>query len=155
FVLFASPLLSSAQSGGLIYTVRAGDTLTSIANHFGVAVGAIITANHLKDPNAIMVGMQLVIPIASKGASGQSSAQSTQSAPGTYVVQRGDTLIGISNKVGVSVEQLMAANKITDPSMIRVGQVLTIPNDTFTASVSLVSSMPDGHYNLSPKQGGP
>ena len=36
--------------------------------------------------------------------------------PGTYVVQRGDTLIGIAQKYGVSLDQLMVANKITDPA---------------------------------------
>jgi len=45
----------------------------------------------------------------------------------TYTVQSGDTLDGIARQLGVSAAALAAANKIDDPNLIRVGQVLTIP----------------------------
>lgn len=48
-------------------------------------------------------------------------------AAGGYVVQPGDTLFGIARRYGVSVEQLAAANGISDPNVIGVGQQLTIP----------------------------
>lgn len=47
---------------------------------------------------------------------------------GQYVVQPGDTLFRIALNRGVSVEAMMAANPaITDPALIYVGQVLTLP----------------------------
>lgn len=48
-------------------------------------------------------------------------------AGGTYTVVAGDTLYGIARRFGVDFEVLVGANNITNPSLIRVGQVLTIP----------------------------
>lgn len=44
-----------------------------------------------------------------------------------YTVQGGDRLAGIAEKFGVTVEELMSVNFITDPSVVSVGWVLTIP----------------------------
>lgn len=45
-------------------------------------------------------------------------------APHTYIVQRGDTLWGISRKLGVSVVDLISNNNVTDPHFLQVGQKL-------------------------------
>ncbi|MBW3578188.1 MAG: M23 family metallopeptidase [Actinobacteria bacterium] len=45
----------------------------------------------------------------------------------TYVVQHGDTLSGIANRVGTTVRALTDSNGIADPDRIRVGQRLQIP----------------------------
>jgi murein DD-endopeptidase MepM/ murein hydrolase activator NlpD len=47
--------------------------------------------------------------------------------PIVYVVQRGDTLLGIAMEYGVSVEAIQRANGIEDPRFLRVGQELIIP----------------------------
>lgn len=47
--------------------------------------------------------------------------------PQTYKVQAGDNLFRIGQQFGLTVDELMAANQITDRHLIRVGQVLTIP----------------------------
>ena len=45
----------------------------------------------------------------------------------TYTVQAGDTLAKIAAEFGVTVEEIVEANDIEDPSLINVGQVLVIP----------------------------
>jgi LysM repeat protein len=45
----------------------------------------------------------------------------------TYTVQPGDTLAKIAAEFGVTVEEIVEANDIEDPSLINVGQVLIIP----------------------------
>lgn len=44
------------------YTIRSGDTLTRIAQQFGVTVEALQKANNITDPAGLEVGQQLVIP---------------------------------------------------------------------------------------------
>jgi LysM repeat protein len=61
--------------------------------------------------------------------------------PHTYTVQPGDTLFGISLELGIPVEALMAANGLTDPNTIDVGQVLVIPSldsDIFSQPTPIV-----------------
>jgi LysM repeat protein len=45
----------------------------------------------------------------------------------TYVVVPGDTLFSISQQTGVPAEEIMAANNMTDPNQLVVGQQLIIP----------------------------
>ena len=44
-----------------------------------------------------------------------------------YTVQKGDTIAEIAKKLGVKAQDIINANKITDPSRITVGQTLFIP----------------------------
>ena len=51
----------------------------------------------------------------------------TGPTPLTYVVRSGDTLIAIAGRFGTSVRSIMDLNGISDPSRLRIGQVLQIP----------------------------
>lgn len=46
----------------------------------------------------------------------------------TYVVKSGDTLSGIASKYGTTYQKLASYNGISNPNIIRVGQVIKIPN---------------------------
>jgi LysM repeat protein len=46
----------------------------------------------------------------------------------TYTVKSGDTPSAIAERLGVSVDELMSLNSITDPTQLAVGQVLRIPS---------------------------
>src|SRR5574341_255137 len=45
----------------------------------------------------------------------------------THTVQPGETLYSIARRYGLTVEQVAAANGITNPALIYAGQVLIIP----------------------------
>jgi LysM repeat protein len=45
----------------------------------------------------------------------------------THIVVAGDTLSGIAKEYGTTVEAIMAVNEISDPELIVIGQVLSIP----------------------------
>ncbi|MBX3000998.1 MAG: LysM peptidoglycan-binding domain-containing protein [Caldilineaceae bacterium] len=102
---------ASVEAQSSTYTVRAGDTLSSIARRFNTTVQALMTANRLTS-TVIRVGQVLVIP---------GSEQ-----PVRYQVQRGDTLSAIARRYGTTVQAIMTANGLTS-TVIRVGQWLTIP----------------------------
>jgi LysM repeat protein len=46
---------------------------------------------------------------------------------GLYIVQQGDTLSGLAEDFGTTVEEIMAANGLTDPNALQAGQTLIIP----------------------------
>ena len=64
-----------------------------------------------------------------------------ESAGGTYVVQRGDTLARIAARYGVSTSALAAANGIRNPNLIYTGQVLRIPGRTAAAAPAAKASV--------------
>lgn len=107
-------------SGGSIYIVRRGDTLYSIARRFGVSLQALITANHIRNPNLIYVGQRLIIP-------GTSGGQPAPGCSAYYRVQRGDTLYSIALRYHRSVWAIAQANGIRNPNVIYAGQLLCIP----------------------------
>lgn len=45
----------------------------------------------------------------------------------THIVVAGDTLSGLAREYGTTVEAIMEANELSDPGLIVVGQVLSIP----------------------------
>ncbi len=48
----------------------------------------------------------------------------------TYTVRKGNTLFGIANFFGTTVDKILSVNNIADPNMIYVGQTITVPVDT-------------------------
>jgi LysM repeat protein len=46
----------------IIYRVKPGDSLTKIANHFHVPISAIVSRNHIANPNRLSQGQTLLIP---------------------------------------------------------------------------------------------
>ncbi|NRD76929.1 LysM peptidoglycan-binding domain-containing protein [Bacillus sp. BRMEA1] len=58
----------------------------------------------------------------------------------TYTVKSGDTLSAIANKYNVSLTSLESANKMTNSSVINVGQVLTIPSTSTTTTATNITS---------------
>lgn len=60
------------------------------------------------------------------------------------MVQPGETLYGVARRFNVSPNDLMAANNITDPNMLRAGQTLTIPGVKAAAGGALVAAATNG-----------
>lgn len=106
-----------APQGGGIYTVQAGDTLSSIAAKFGTSWQTLQSLNGLADPNKIYPGQVLKVP---------GGAAPTPPSAQTYTVQSGDTLSGIASKFGTSWQHLAQLNGLSNPNLIYPGQVLKV-----------------------------
>lgn len=107
-----------------IYIVMPGDTLKSISEWFGVSPEAIMEANHLTSPDEIYPNQRLVIP------------ESTQPAatPVIYIVQEGDTLLGVAAAFGVTPDAIFEANHMQSGDVLRVGMSLIIPPQSSSVS---------------------
>lgn len=94
-----------------IEVVRPGETVWSIARRYGMTVEQVAEANGLSDPDRLVVGQALVIPVDGNN----------------HLVAPGETLWMIAMRYGVSVEQLMELNGIDDPANVPIGTVLRLP----------------------------
>lgn len=108
------------------YKVKSGDNLTQIARRFDSSIANIVSANKIERRSKIYKGMFLKIP---KGTfhhrvlSKQASAKQK-----VHKVRRGDTLIGIAKKYGVSLSELRRLNQLRPRMKIFMGSLLKIPN---------------------------
>jgi len=141
------PTATPTSTGGDgTYTVEAGDTVYAIALKFGITVEELASANNMtvEQIAQLSVGQKLIIPKAApgeqqpvttatpEGAEPVSTSTPAAAGGGTYTVQDGDYPTSIAEKFGISAEALMEANGITDPSSLKLGQVLVIPTPTTT-----------------------
>lgn len=117
-VVSAAPASVPTYSMGY-HIVKPGETLSQIARYYGVTVSALMSANGLTNPNYIYVGQQLYIPDSSGAPAGCYSY---------YYVRPGDTLSRIAAYFGMRTSALAAANGISNPNYIYVGQRLCIPS---------------------------
>ncbi|MCO5190629.1 MAG: LysM peptidoglycan-binding domain-containing protein, partial [Anaerolineae bacterium] len=107
---------ATASNEPVTHVVQRGETLSGIADDYGVSWQAIAQANHIKNPNKIYAGQTLIIPV------GQPDIQAK------HMVRRGETLFRISLQYhGVTWQDIADANNIENPDLIYAGQVLIIP----------------------------
>jgi LysM repeat protein len=99
------------------YSVRPGDSLSVIAEHYRVSVNALAGANGLNLSAPLLIGTVLHVP----GAA--APARITK----TYVVRPGDTLSGIALQYHTSVSTLAKANRLDPAGVLLIGARLRVP----------------------------
>lgn len=112
------------QPAKITHNVRSGETLSGIADKYGVTVRNIMEWNNLKS-NRAMRGQKLTIHTNKKGVSSSSSSSSKPQTI-TYVVRRGDNLTAIAKRHRVTVDAIKKANNLKS-TKLSVGQKLKIP----------------------------
>jgi membrane-bound lytic murein transglycosylase D len=86
------------------HLVAAGDTLASVAREYRVVETELAVANHLRASASLQGIEALVVPVA--------PAPAPSARMQLYTVRRGDTLVTIADRFGVSLNQLRRWNKI-------------------------------------------
>ena len=96
------------------YTVRSGDTLSSIASKFGTSYQTLASLNGISNPNLIFAGQTLRV-------NGSASSGSVY-----YTVRAGDNLSSIASRYGTSYQSIASLNSLSNPNLIFAGQTLKI-----------------------------
>jgi membrane-bound lytic murein transglycosylase D len=114
---------SATTSGVSSYTVKSGDTLSSIAARHGVSVANLKSWNGLTSNN-IKVGQKLKVKAADAS---QSSSAASSGDYTTYTVKSGDSFYSIAkNYPGVSAQNIMDFNGLSSSSL-KPGMKIKIP----------------------------
>ncbi len=143
FILFLSfiqttPISAQENEGEqATHIVRYGETLSEIAQAYGVSTASMMDENGIRNANAIYVGQSLLIPVETlPETSTPVHTPEPNATPVTvsvaalnriYTVQLGDTLPWIALRYGVDLGAFKAINRIDDGSSIHIGQALILP----------------------------
>ncbi len=115
-LLAGSSILLAAQNSE--HSVAKGDTLYGISRQYGITLDELCKANGITSSSVLKIGQTLKIP----------SSSASEQATETYIVQKGDTMYSIARRLGVSVDTLNILNQLSNSSLIKVGQELTVPS---------------------------
>lgn len=114
-----SPEVTPSPLTETTYTVKAGDNLFRVGLAYGISWVQIAEANGIVNPNQIVVGDVLKIPVDTPGPAPQF----------THEVKPGENLFLISVQYGVTWTKIAEANDIGSPYVIYPGQTLVIPGE--------------------------
>ncbi|MDC2839411.1 LysM peptidoglycan-binding domain-containing protein [Limosilactobacillus mucosae] len=131
----SSSAATNTDASAASYTVKSGDTLSTIASQHNTTVNQIVSLNQLSNPNLIYVGQ--VLKLKNNQTTNSSSATSSSTAAttaGTYTVKAGDTLSAIASRYSTSSSTLASLNSLSNPNLIYVGQVLKVSSNASTSS---------------------
>lgn len=121
-----------------LYTVKAGDSLYSIARNHNTTVDEIKSLNNLTS-NTLSIGQLLKLP-------------SPLILESTYTVKSGDSLYSIARKYNTTVDELKSLNNLTS-NLLSIGQVLKLPTETTEEQEKVTYTVKSGDslYSISQK----
>ncbi len=108
------PLSATAAS----VTVRSGETLSDIADRYGVSVGTLMRMNGIRNPDMVEAGSRLQVP-----------GPTVTAGSGRHRVKSGETLSSIASQYKVSGRDLMALNNLRNANHVELGQTLRLPSN--------------------------
>ena len=103
-------------------TVAAGDSLSEIAKANGTTAEKLARINGICNVNSIYVGQVILL----NDPEPEVETDVVEESLKTVIVESGDSLSKIAKREGVTVDEIMSLNNISDPNLLFVGQKLTI-----------------------------
>ena len=139
---------STANTNPATHKVSAGESLTAIARRYNISLHALAKENGLSVTDGVLIGQTLKLPSDAKAESstpsrlGNTKNNSTRTPANTnigitenYTVKAGESLTMLSNRFGVAIGDLAAANGLASNANLRIGQTLKVPKLTTTYTV--------------------
>ena len=126
----AAPARPSGGGGGTRtttvnanYTVKPGETLSELAERYGTSVQRLMELNNLRGPQDLWAGSRIQVPVTRTAAAPKPAVNKNATQ---HKVQSGETLSVIADRYGVSMQNLVALNGISDPNQVDVGRTLKL-----------------------------
>lgn len=104
----------------IMYMVKRGDTLWTIAKKYDVTIDEIVRLNDIRNPNLIYPNERLTI------ITNTNFKHVSALGKDLYTVKPGDTLSELSVEFNTTIENIVRLNNIINPNLIFVGQRLRI-----------------------------
>ena len=101
------------------YTITSGDSILSLAKKYSIESKKIYEINDINRSSIIKIGQKLYLPIPQK--------RLDSIRTGDYIVESGDSILGIAKRFKVKVALLRKYNHFRKKSSIRIGQKIIIP----------------------------
>ena len=109
------------------YTVADGDTISSIAQHFGLSQNTVLWANNLTSRSTIRPGDKLTI-LPTNGV--------------THKIVKNDTVAKIAKRYQAEASKIIDFNRLTDESDIQVGEIIIVPDgQPYYSEVAVVTPL--------------
>lgn len=121
----------TVQSRPASHTIKAGETLGSIADRYNMNPKELGAINNIRDPKNLKVGQKLSLaaePVAPKPVA--------KTAARVHTISKNDTPASIAKRYGVTTDQLLRHNGIRDSRSLKIGQKLKVPGTAKVASSS-------------------
>jgi len=125
---------SGGQAGGGRgnYTVKSGETISEIADRYGISTNRLLELNGIRDPKGLQAGSRISVPTAgpakaSKPASAGGSSSPASRGPANYTVKSGETISEIADRYNISTNRLLELNGIRDAKGLQAGSRITVP----------------------------
>jgi len=110
----------------IIYTIKRGDTLWSIANEMRVNIGALSRWNNLHPEKKLIPGNKLKIKMVSAPRPSDGPQNGRKGKEIIYVVKTGDTLWGIAKRYNITVSEIKTWNRLNGAGQIRPADKLKL-----------------------------
>ncbi len=125
-----------SKKGKVSYTIAKGDTLFIIARKHHTTTQEVRDANGMERNALIRVGQVITVPTNTYFPDKQAktkkvAAKAPKKGKVSYTIAKGDTLFTIARKHHTTTKELREANGMKRNALIRVGQVLTVPTNTY------------------------
>jgi beta-lactamase class A len=118
--ILSTQSFASAREAVASYLIEPGDTLLAIAANTGVSLDKLVLMNNITNPDLIIAGQTLSLI-------GSTATTAADTSGPRYTVKAGDTLWGISQATGASLDGLIQLNNLANADQLSVGQVLRLP----------------------------
>ncbi|MDE0860354.1 MAG: LysM peptidoglycan-binding domain-containing protein [Akkermansiaceae bacterium] len=135
--------LTATSSNKTTYTVKSGDTLSSIARQNETSYTQLIKWNQISDPSLLQVGQELIVGETSKVAFAKTAPEkkaATPANPSNHTIKKGDTFYSIARVNDISVGKLTQLNPGISPARIMSGQKLKVSGSPAAALETRSSS---------------